>query len=517
VLARTSVLFWLASCVLIASLVLGGGTRGGFLSDTVLQLIAIPLLLVVLWRAPELLSAKQTRAPFLFALALAAIPLLQLVPLPPEVWTALPNREFTVESNALIGREHAWMPISMSPNATWVSALSLMPPISLFLAMLLLSYGERRHLSLLLLVVGVPAVFIGLTQVAQGPASALRFFAVTHPHDATGFFASRNHFAAFLYSLTLFAAAWTVDVSFAAGGRPAFKKYTAPSSALIIAAFAGLVVLVAAQAMARSRAGLALTIAALVGAFALALSDRRSAAKATPAKLLLGVTMLAVMFAVQFTLFRVLERFTEDPLANSRISFARTTIEAAKAYFPIGSGVGTFVPVYTTFERPADAFVHFYVNHAHNDFLEMWLESGVAGLVLLGLFLFWLVRRSAEIWRRPLPDGREIDRMLAKAAMVVIALLLAHSLVDYPLRTGAMMAIFAFACALLIKPSPYAAVAPEGATTRKGMKPPREAQLLPLGTPSGPLPAADAPSRNAGERWGEDTEWPEEWRKPRER
>jgi hypothetical protein len=35
---------------------------------------------------------------------------------------------------------------------------------------------------------------------------------------------------------------------------------------------------------------------------------------------------------------------------------------------------------------------------------------------------------------------------------LIIALLAAHSLVDYPLRTGAMMAIMAFACALLIAP-----------------------------------------------------------------
>ena len=65
---------------------------------------------------------------------------------------------------------------------------------------------------------------------------------------------------------------------------------------------------------------------------------------------------------------------------------------------PIGSGLGTFVPVYAMFEKPEDASPT-YVNHAHNDILEVWLETGVLGLVLMGLFVVWLVRRSVEIWR----------------------------------------------------------------------------------------------------------------------
>ena len=34
-----------------------------------------------------------------------------------------------------------------------------------------------------------------------------------------------------------------------------------------------------------------------------------------------------------------------------------------------------------------------YVNHAHNDVLEVWLETGVLGLVLMGLFVV-LVRAA---------------------------------------------------------------------------------------------------------------------------
>ena len=45
-----------------------------------------------------------------------------------------------------------------------------------------------------------------------------------------------------------------------------------------------------------------------------------------------------------------------------------------------------------------------------------------------------------------------IDLLLARAATITIALLLAHSFVDYPLRTNALMGLFAFCCALLVAP-----------------------------------------------------------------
>src|SRR5690606_1900254 len=125
--------------------------------------------------------------------------------------------------------------------------------------------------------------------------------------------------------------------------------------------------------------------------------------------------------------------------------------EAARAYMPFGSGAGTFVPVYQMFEKLQDAR-SFYANRAHNDVLELWLEAGALALILMGAFLVWLIRRTVTLWRaRPRPGG-EIDLLLARAAGIVLALLAAHSLVDYPLRTAAMMALFAFTAALMIEP-----------------------------------------------------------------
>ena len=85
------------------------------------------------------------------------------------------------------------------------------------------------------------------------------------------------------------------------------------------------------------------------------------------------------------------------------------------------------------------------VNHAHNDYLEIALELGLPGLVLVLLFALWWLRRSLAVWREDSPfiaSGR--------AGSVIIGLVLMHSLVDYPIRSSAIAAIFAIGCALLV-------------------------------------------------------------------
>ena len=166
-------LFYACGVMLVCCVIFGGvGARTGYLGDLILSLLAIPLLAMGLWRLFEVDLTRQMRGALWFCLALVALPLLQLVPLPPWLWTALPHREISAESFALIRQDVPWMPLSVSPDATWLSALSLLPPLSLFIGLLLLGYRERRWLSVVVFSVGVISAFLGLMQVAQGPASA---------------------------------------------------------------------------------------------------------------------------------------------------------------------------------------------------------------------------------------------------------------------------------------------------------------------------------------------------------
>jgi O-antigen ligase len=497
---------------LVAALVLGGGTRAGFLSDAALQLLALPLLLVSLWRYAHLPTGHALRKPLIFCIALALVPLTQLIPLPPAIWMQLPNRQTEVETFTLLQKSLPWMPLSLAPSATWLSALSLIVPVGVLLGTAQLGRDDRRRLSLVVLAVGAIGVFLGLSQVAQGPSSALRFFDFSNLSEAVGFFANRNHYAALLYSLTLFAAAWAVDSTAAASAMTANRRFETSTILIVLASFTCLVALIGAQAMARSRGGLGLTIVALLGAFALSVADRRTSSGITPAKLLVVSVGLALLFATQFALYRIMDRFASDPLQDARVTFARITFQAAKSFLPFGSGMGTFVPVYAQFEKPADVLVNTYANRAHNDLLEMSLETGAVGLTLLGIFLVWLVLRSLAVWRQWSEQTPPIDASLARAASVVIALLLAHSLLDYPLRTATLMALFAFACALLIEPPASTETVVGRAPAERRVRAPASSPAEPR-TSSGQLEAAQTGSQQINQ-WGKDVEWPEAWKKP---
>ena len=243
------------------------------------------------------------------------------------------------------------MPISVSPQATLLVLLSLIPPLAVFLGAVQLSYRERRWLSLVLIGVGIVSVFLGLIQVAQGPASGLRFFAFTNPSEAVGFFANRNHFAAFIYCVILFAVAWTIPAATDVGTKLSQLQFDVASILKAIAAFTVLVMLLAGETMARSRAGLALTIVALFGALALGLSYQTGFSlragslrerfrlgrllTVSPSKLLAVAIAVTVIFSLQYALFRIQERFEADPVDDARLVFIPNTIEAAKAYLPV--------------------------------------------------------------------------------------------------------------------------------------------------------------------------------------
>jgi O-antigen ligase len=523
-------LFWLTVVTLLAALLLGGGTRGGFLSDALLQLLAIPLLVLSAARLSDLFwhdraTLWRLRWELGFCLAAVLVPLMQLVPLPPVLWTLLPHRAPLIASFDGLGHGLPWLPISVSPNATWLSVAALLPTLAMFFGTILIGYRERRLLSLVVVVFGIVSSFLGLLQIAQGPASRLRFFAATNVTEAVGFFANRNHFAALLYVVLLLAAVWAIDIGFAVGPWRDRRTFEARSIVIVTASFLAIVVLLAAEAMARSRAGMMLTMVSLVGAYCLVLADRRRRTfSATPLNFLLAAAGTAFILILQFALYRVLTRFNADPLDQVRLQFARTTIEAAWAYMPFGAGLGTFVPVYGMFEKPQDLFAYAYINHAHDDILELWLETGIFGIALMAAFAAWFVTRAVKIWRHGFVGANEFDCALARAATIAVALTIAHSFLDYPLRTAAMTAIFAFACGLTVETLAADNRAKERRVrtafdaTAQGVAPRLMAASPPVAAP--PAIAADqetaprtSPPRQRAARWGDDVEWPEAWRK----
>jgi O-antigen ligase len=443
---------WLCAAVLSASFLFGGGSRIGFLGDTVVQLVAVPLLLLSwgLWvrDRESLILLRQSSGGLLLAAAtlFLAVILVQLFPLPVSWFSSrIPSSatEATLPAN--------YLQPSFTPTATWAVALSSIVPFALFAGVSQLNVAERFKLVWLITSLGTLGLLIGFLQVIGGAQSYLRFFEFTNPSEAVGFFANRNHFAAQLYTLLIFASLW-----FALTANGLIKPGVLNSRAILwfAAAAALIIAIVAGLAMARSRAGILLSMAAIIGIAAMFATSGQTALNSHATRdqrILILVLGLALLFAMQFGLHRVLTRFEADPLDDLRTALTPATFKLAAKNMPFGTGLGSFVPVYANSENTGDLFTGF-ANRAHNDWAEFLLETGALGIGIIVLFLWWFALRIAVVWRRK--SVVEIDRhaILQRGATLVIALLLTHSLVDYPLRTTSMAALFAFACAILVRP-----------------------------------------------------------------
>ena len=451
--------------VLAAALLFGGGSHAGFMGDVYVQLLAAPLLVLSCqtgWRGELVDRVRQSSGWLIMgvtAVLLLAV-ILQIVPLPVGVVSS------QVPDAALLGERFrsSWGGISAAPAATWAAAISMLPPLAIFVAVSQLAVPARFWLIWLVTALGALSLLVGLLQIAQGAGSYLRFFEFTNTDDAVGFFANRNHFAALLYCTLVFASVW-----FAFTANDFIKPGALNTRAILwfAAAAALLVATIAGLAMARSRAGIFLAMAGIAGVAALFWASGRlkvdgrvghhhgvTQRNRQISGVAIAVLGVAVVFAMQFGLHRMLTRFDSDPLEDLRMALTPITFGLALENLPFGSGLGTFVPVYAAGERAADLFTG-YANRAHNDFAEFLLETGLFGLVTLGLFLTWVGMRIVSAWRREAPSDDDGHLILQRGASLVIMLLLAHSLVDYPLRTTSLAALFALACAILIQPPEY--------------------------------------------------------------
>lgn len=487
-------IFGVTAVLLLGAVFLGGGARAGYLGDIVLQLVAIGLLSLTLREAMLRGSWQSVHFVPIIVVSLAAV--LQLFPLPTE-FNPHPSL-----SSAGLPEDTAWRPLTVTPQATFTAFLSFLAPVAVFAGTLQLDWQARLRLVGVLVAATVVSLLVGLLQVAQGPDSALRFFEHTSPTDAVGFFANRNHFAALLYVVLVLVGAWLAATTLRLLRSNAMATVELVRAALGAVLF---IALIGGLAIARSRAAAVLAMVALLGVSAMVMVAGRSLGKAADGRsqrVMAGVITASVLLVGQFGIHRIAQRFEADPFEDLRFAFAATTWDAALAALPWGTGLGSFVPVYAGVEKNTDLFVG-YANRAHNDALEILLELGLAGALITALFLFWFFRRSWAIWRDRL--GPDLVQLVPGAASISIALLLAHSLVDYPLRTSALGAVFAFLCALLT-------MAPLGSY--------REAKVDPRRPSRAPAPRmADLPPApvRQSQKWGDGVEWPEAWRGSGER
>lgn len=424
----------IAAVILLAlSFVFGAASQNHALRLALVELASLPLLVLASGRLIQTGEWREHRFALGLLAAVVAIPLIQLIPLPPAVWTGLPGRDQMVLALELAGLAPGWVPLSVSPDRTWGSALALAPAAAFFLAMLSLSAIQRERMVQICLAAAIAGILLGAAQLASG-GDALYLWNWTGAGSVTGFFANRNHLA----SLVLIALPFAVVF-----GAATLRRRDRRTSALWFGAlFAGLVIV--ALAAIRSRAGITLFAPVMVVSL-LAAWIAAGRGRPGPGLLVLVGSVGAALTAVAIlALPPILARFDTENQLEGRSDRWPLIAETAQTYLPLGSGMGSFDAVYRSVE-PLEQLDSTFFNQAHNEYLETWLEAGWLGIGLILAFLVWYFRRSWTAWKAP--PSRDGD--LQRAASIGIGVLLLHSVGDYPLRTVTLAVVFALCCGLV--------------------------------------------------------------------
>lgn len=436
----------IACALLIFLLAFGGGGSPAPLAELACE-IAAALASAVWVFAPAAYRPDGARMasayPALIVAALVvAVPLLQLVPLPPLLWQGLPGRETMHESLNLVGAGDTWRPLSIAPLTTLASLLSLVPPIAVMLMVSRLD--EKGRLAVIVVIAGFAfvSVLLGTLQMASPGGGGLLFYGQPDRGVLFGFQANRNTEADILLC-GLIALAALRGAGRRARARPLDLAYAALGLLLILAIV-----------LTRSRTGIFLIPVALMFGLAAAIPDglRNFAARMTWGRAGIGALLLVLAAAVAALLAqtpviaKVLERF--DFSREFRPELWRDTRYAIAQFWPLGSGVGTFVQAFQPAER-LEVLDPLIANRAHNEFLEAALEGGLPLLAAWGVAVLIVSQRLARaaFGRLALPRAQRL------CALGILTLGGLHSIVDYPLRSMAMAALIAAAAGLVLAAS----------------------------------------------------------------
>lgn len=428
--------------ILIFAPLIRGGNRP--LPLLVLEIAGLAGLAALGWSRAGARGRAHLPATLRWGVALlVVIPLLQLVPLPASWWAAMPGHEAYARALELAPPAAEWRPTTLHARATEYAWLVWLPCLAVFLMVQRLERAQLRRLAVIFLAVAVCEAVLGIMQLGASPSSMLN---LGNPHGggaAFGTYVNKNHFAALMaMALPVVLAVWATQMApimdphgdeMREHPRNADAKLAVRILFSILAA-----VLLLALLMTRSRAGIASGLAAFALA-SLALVWRAGSRQARIA--LAFVAAGALLLGAYVGLTPVLERFAPDEFSlqyAGRVQLALATVRAALDFLPFGSGLGTFADVFRRYQ--VDRLTGF-IDHAHNDYAEAFLELGVAGLVAMALLAVAYVGRWREIARGSL--SRRLGFLQLAAGLAMLAMIV-HGAFDFNFHIPANAIYFSF-------------------------------------------------------------------------
>jgi O-antigen ligase len=284
-------------------------------------------------------------------------------------------------------------------------------------------------------VTGYGAVVAGLA-VLQGIApngKLLWMFSSAQGGWIYGSYVNHNHYAGLMELLTPFPIVLAVS-RFSDGNRR-----------FIVAGIAAL--MAGSIFLSGSRGGMLAFCAEMIVLAVLLLRSRQGNWK--NALMLGGVLLLVIGFLVWLggnelthRLVSIHSEARSEITGGTRLSIDRDGLRMFLKRPLLGWGLGTFPIVYPQFRS---FYTTFFVNEAHNDYLQLLVETGLAGFLIAAWFLVVVVRQAVA----KLKNWTETSSgALTAAALLGCVGILVHSTLDFNLQIPANAALFYVLCAI---------------------------------------------------------------------
>ncbi len=286
------------------------------------------------------------------------------------------------------------------------------------------SPSARKRLAIGIAAFGTLYATFATIQGFTAPPDLLYGIVKTH---GTGFgsYINRNHYAGLMEMLLPF-------------GLVISTSRSAPPSLRLLSSFGSLVML-ASIFVSGSRGGMVAVVIALIVFVSHYWRHERTS---TAVRTLLVAAVLSSVFIGSFSYERVSSRSVMEATDSIRLQIARDSIHLVAQQPLLGSGLGTFTSVYPQ----ARTFpTNYFVNAAHNDYLQLAVETGLIGLLCAVAFLFLVFRNALLRIHRARQNWFSAVTL---AAMIGCIALLVHSLFDFNLQIPANAATFAFLAGL---------------------------------------------------------------------
>lgn len=435
--------------ITLALVIVGVTLAFGGVQPISYSLMEVILLLVVLIIVMRQTLQGEVRLPVpiwpvLFALFVA----LQLIPLPTWLVGAIsPARLADTKIAGLETVGAGWMTLSIYPHDTLLTLMRFLAYLAGFLvAAKVFDYRKGKSTLLrVLILLGCFEAAYGIVQYTTGWQKIFTYVKKYDLEEATGTYINRNHYAGLLeLILPLVLASVFYSFQVWSGRRHPLEHSRRSSSERSSAAYQAifylflLVLIVVGVMFSRSRMGILVTVFSLV--FLALLAQLRLRRKIW----MVGTFFFLVLvlgYGLWIGLNPVLARFdsVRDPnylQIEGRAAIWKDTLQLIRDFPLTGTGLGTFGVAYRKYQK---AHVRSAVDHAHNDFLEFASDTGLVGVLLLFLPIFFLLGKMVVAF---LSDSRGYRRAVILGCIGSTVSLLLHSITDFNFQIPANALIF---------------------------------------------------------------------------